>query len=244
MKTKSMFATLLLAVAVVFNACSGLPDGATNEDMKVWIFCHSLSDELGDEYKTAYASQLKSEIISEEKRIIKDSYVDVRDVMLVRFFESKFNYNVSKNVEDFDFAEILLLSMLDEVYFKYNDEENWLEFLNRKRFEKFAKEEVWDDAPLSDSDFKKLIKSMTDDQYDEGMRNIYRGFLSYLKDLAVDNVEVVDYTMSDFGDSYTKYDIIYSVGEDLYAKVSFIDMEKRYEWELVKTATRLNEILK
>lgn len=237
MKTKSMFATLLFAVTLILSSCSGLPDGATNDDMKAWIFCHSLSDERGDEYKNDYVSQLISEAF--------DSDTEVRDVMLARFFNSKFNYNASTwNTEDLDFSELLLLAMLGEVYYKYNDEENWLEFLDRERFEKFAKEEVWDDAPLSDSDFKKLIRSMTDDQYDEGMRNIYRGFLSYLKDLAVDNVEVVDYTMSDFGDSYTKYDIIYSVGQDFYAKVSFIDMEKRYEWELVKTATHLNEILK
>ena len=185
-------------------------------------------------------SQVVSHVTKEEIYTTED---------YIRFIE---NVNSGNNYEgcevsleeDLDFSELLLLAMLGEVYYKYNDEENWLEFLDRERFEKFAKEEVWDDAPLSDSDFKKLIRSMTDDQYDEGMRNIYRGFLSYLKDLAVDNVEVVDYTMSDFGDSYTKYDIIYSVGQDFYAKVSFIDMEKRYEWELVKTATHLNEILK
>lgn len=221
MKTKSMFAILLLAVAVVFNACSGLPDGATNDDMKAWVFGHCLSNQLGNEYVSDYVLSLREH--GEALDIVADAYASH---IMTSYFQKEFYFSK---------------------WSSYDDEDAWMKCFTKKDCARYAfrydSDADWWNSLVGKTN-EDRIKNLSDEEFNRGMRKIYRGFLSYLKDLAVDNVEVVDYTMSDFGDSYTKYDIIYSVGQDFYAKVSFIDMEKRYEWELVKTATRLNEILK
>lgn len=220
MKTKTLFATLLFAVAVVLNSC-GLPDGATNDDMKAWVFGHCLSNQLGNEYVSDYVLSLREH--GEALDIVAD---DKASHIMASYFQKKFYFSK---------------------WDRYDDEDSWMKRFTKKdcarhAFRYDSDADWW--SSLVGKTNEDRIKNLSDEEFNRGMRKIYRGFLSYLKDLAVDNVEVVDYTMSDFGDSYTKYDIIYSVGQDFYAKVSFIDMEKRYEWELVKTATRLNEILK
>lgn len=231
MKTKSILATLLLGVAVL-TSCSGLPKAAKSDDMKAWVFGHCLSNQLGNEYKQNYVLALEEQ--GEGLDIVSDAYASH---ILVGYFQDSYYYR----------AKELLGKYGQVVGHTYDDEEFWSKELNNKagatqyafRYDKEAS--YW--TPQVGQAHEDLIKNMSDAEFKKGMLKIYHGFLDYLKQESLQYVEVMDYSYSDFGDSFTKYDIIYSVGLDFYAQVSFIDMGKRYEYTLEKTATSLNEIL-
>ncbi len=231
MKTKSVLATLLLGVAVL-TSCSGLPKAAKSDDMKAWVFGHCLSDKLGNEYKQNYVLSLEEQ--GEGLNIVSDAYASH---ILVGYFKDRFYY----------WAKEFLGNYGQVVGHTYDDEEFWTKKLNNKadaaqyafKYDKEAS--YW--TPQVGQAHEDLIKNMSDAEFKKGMLQIYHGFLDYLKQESLQYVEVMDYSYSDFGDSFTKYDIIYSVGLDFYAQVSFIDMGKRYEYTLEKTATSLNEIL-
>lgn len=231
MKTKSVLATLLCGVAVL-TSCTGLPKAAQSDDMKAWVFGHCLSNQLGNEYKQNYVLSLEEQ--GEGLDIVSDAYASH---ILVGYFEDSYIYR----------AKELLGKYGQVVGHTYDDEEFWSKELNNKagatqyafRYDKEAS--YW--TPQVGQAHEDLIKNMSDAEFKKGMLKIYHGFLDYLKQESLQYVEVMDYSYSDFGDSFTKYDIIYSVGLDFYAQVSFIDMGKRYEYTLEKTATSLNEIL-
>lgn len=231
MKTKSILATLLLGVAVL-TSCSGLPKAAKSDDMKAWVFGHCLSNQLGNEYKQNYVLSLEEQ--GEGLNIVPDAYASH---ILVGYFKDRFYYH----------AKEFLGKYGQVIGYTYDDEEYWTKELNNKagaaqyafKYDKEAS--YW--TPQVGQAHEDLILNMSDAEFKKGMLKIYHGFLDYLKQESLQYVEVMDYSYSDFGDSFTKYDIIYSVGLDFYAQVSFIDMGKRYEYTLEKTATSLNDIL-
>lgn len=233
MKTKSVLATLLLGVAVL-TSCSGLPKAAKSDDMKAWVFGHCLSNQLGNEYKQNYVLSLEEQ--GEGLNIVPDAYASH---IMVGYFGVRYHY-YAKEKE--------FLAKYGQVTHRvYDDEEFWAKELNNKAgaaqyaFNYDSDASYW--TPQVGQAHEDLIKNMSDAEFKKGMLKIYHGFLDYLKQESLQYVEVMDYSYSDFGDSFTKYDIIYSVGLDFYAQVSFIDMGKRYEYTLEKTATSLNEIL-
>ncbi len=225
MKKFALFLVVLLCVG-----CDKVATVADSDAMRLWVWvqCTSTSDlnAVADDYLRSLTPQDGEPALT---------FGTDCDYLLVDFFDTEFRFR--RETGRFP---------------AYDDEEAWLARLDKATCEHFARrvyqtdmtdwDETWGEANLA------AVAKLSDRKFASAMRKIYRGYIECMQKNADETVHFLGYsnrTTADDHFAFGVYDLLYSVNNDFYVRLWFVQHDDgTYERAVRDTGPSLYDVLK